>query len=89
MIVHEAIILLWSPRTEELGGFADGAEYPLEVHPKQSGLPHQYVILQPPKSKIDNEVADCLVSIFFNHGPTRILHMDNSTEFSNKTHGKY
>ena len=31
------------------------------------------------------EVSDCLVSIFFEHGPPSILHTDNSMEFSNKT----
>ena len=45
----------------------------------------KYVILRPLKTKTVAEVADCLVSIFFEHGPPSILHTDNGTEFSNKT----
>ena len=45
----------------------------------------KYVILRPLKTKTVAEVADCLVSIFFEHGPPSILHTDNSTGFSNNT----
>ena len=45
----------------------------------------KYVILRPLKTKTAAEVADCLVSIFFEHGPPSILHTDNSTGFSNNT----
>ena len=45
----------------------------------------KYIILRPLKTKTAAEVTDCLVSIFFEHGPPSILHTDNGTEFSNKT----
>ena len=45
----------------------------------------KYAILRPLKTKTATEVADCLVSIFFEHGPPSILHTDNGMEFSNKT----
>ena len=45
----------------------------------------KYVIPQPLKTKTAAEVADCLVSIFFEHRPPSILHTDNGMEFSNKT----
>ena len=45
----------------------------------------KYVILRPLKAKTVAEVADCLLSIFFEHGPPSILHTDNGIEFSNKT----
>ena len=41
----------------------------------------KYVILRPLKTKTTAEVADCLVSVFFEHGPPNILHTDNGTEF--------
>ena len=45
----------------------------------------KFVVLRPLKSKTADEVAQCLVHIFCEHGPPHILHTDNGTEFSNKT----
>ena len=45
----------------------------------------KFVVLRPLKSKTADEVAQCLVHIFCEHGPPHILHTDNGTEFSNRT----
>ena len=45
----------------------------------------KFVVLRPLRSKTADEVAQCLVHIFCEHGPPHILHTDNGAEFSNKT----
>ena len=45
----------------------------------------KFVVLRPLRSKTSDEVAQCLVHIFCEHGPPHILHTDNGAEFSNKT----
>ena len=45
----------------------------------------KFVVLIPLRSKTADEVAQCLVHIFCQHGPPLILHTNNDTEFSNKT----
>ena len=44
----------------------------------------KFVILRALKTKTAAEVADCLVNIFFEHGPPSLLQTDNGAEFSNK-----
>ena len=44
----------------------------------------KFNILRPLKIKTVAEVADCLMGIFFKHGPPSILQTDNRAEFSNK-----
>ena len=44
----------------------------------------KYIVMRPLKTKTLAEVAHCLMSIFFEHGPTSILHTDNGAKFSNK-----
>ena len=44
----------------------------------------KFVVLKPLRSKTADEVAQCLVHIFCEHGPPHILHTDNGAEFSNK-----
>ena len=46
---------------------------------------NKFVVLRPLRSKTADEVAQCLVHIFCEHGPPHILHTDNGAEFSNKT----
>ena len=45
----------------------------------------KFVVLRPLRPKTADEVAQCLVHIFCEHGPPHILHTDNGAEFSNKT----
>ncbi|KAI6651089.1 KRAB-A domain-containing protein 2-like [Oopsacas minuta] len=45
---------------------------------------NKFVILRPLKSKRAVEVAEHLIQIFCEHGPSHILHTDNGREFVNK-----
>ena len=45
----------------------------------------KFIILRLLKTKTAVEVADCLIGIFFEHGPPSLLQIDNGAEFSNKT----
>ena len=45
----------------------------------------KFVVLRLLRSKTADEVVQCLVHIFCEHGHPHILHTDNGAEFSNKT----
>ena len=86
-IIHKPII----PETVGVRGQADLVDLQLfEDNGYKFILNYQdcfskFIILRPLKTKTAVEVADCLIGIFFEHGPPSLLQTDNGAEFSNKT----
>ena len=66
------------------GGRARGQEDLLDLQLFEDN-DYKFIILRPLKTMTAVEVADCLMGIFFEHGPPSLLLTDNGAEFSNKT----